>query len=340
MDTTNTLPQLHPYVVATNTVERVFGSKFLVVVGVTPKHGDAVQPPVLEKVQRLTTVFQQTPGVVKANLLSLAARKAKNIHDTADGLDVHPLMEPLPTTPTQIAALKAALQANPTYLNAVISTDWRTAALVVEFQDPYAAGHRSVLQAVQTIVEKEREPAVDIAIAGLPIFLTYMELYAERMLILVPLAMLLIGLIYFEAFRTLQGLILPLMTALLAVTWGLGIIGTSAVPVDAFNSMTPILILAVAAGYAVQILKRYYEEYHHLRHTTRLSPQDANRLAVVQSITHVGPVMLTAGLIASLSFFSLTVFEIRSIKTFGIFTGVGILSTLTLEMTFLPALRS
>ncbi|MGH8008966.1 MAG: efflux RND transporter permease subunit, partial [Candidatus Binatia bacterium] len=258
----------------------------------------------------------------------------------ADALDVRPLMETPPTTPAQIAALKAALEANPVYLNTVVSTDWRTAALVVEFKDPHEAGHRSILQAVQAVIEKERDPSVDIVIGGTSVFLAQLELYSERMIILVPLAILLIGLIHFEAFRTLQGLFLPLMTAILAVVWGLGIMGLSGVPVDGFSAMTPILILAVAAGHAVQILKRYYEEYHHLRHTTELSPHDANRLAVVQSITAVGPVMLTAGITASLGFLSLTAFEIRAIKTFGIFAGIGILSALTLEMTFIPALRS
>jgi len=43
---------------------------------------------------------------------------------------------------------------------------------------------------------------------------------------------------------------------------------------------------------------------------------------------------------ASLCFFSLVVFEIRTIRTFGVFTGLGILSALAVEMTLIPALRS
>jgi len=34
------------------------------------------------------------------------------------------------------------------------------------------------------------------------------------------------------------------------------------------------------------------------------------------------------------------VFELKSIRTFGIFTGAGIVSALILELTFIPALRS
>ena len=60
----------------------------------------------------------------------------------------------------------------------------------------------------------------------------------------------------------------------------------------------------------------------------------------MQSLSHIGLVMITAGTIAALGFFSLMVFEIRTVRTFGMFTGIGIISALILEMTFTPAIRS
>ena len=50
--------------------------------------------------------------------------------------------------------------------------------------------------------------------------------------------------------------------------------------------------------------------------------------------------MLMAGFVAACGFFSLVVFDIVSIRVFGVFSGVGILSILAIEMTFIPALRS
>jgi uncharacterized membrane protein YdfJ with MMPL/SSD domain/outer membrane lipoprotein-sorting protein len=112
------------------------------------------------------------------------------------------------------------------------------------------------------------------------------------------------------------------------------------VALDPFNAITPILILAIAAGHAVQILKRYYEEYGALISEGQVSRAEANRQAVIQSMTRIGPVMLAAGLIGAASFMSLLVFDIQSIRTFGVFTGLGILSALVIEMTFIPALRA
>jgi uncharacterized protein len=135
-------------------------------------------------------------------------------------------------------------------------------------------------------------------------------------------------------------LILPLVTALLAVISGLGMMGLVEAPMDALNVTTPILIFAVAAGHAVQILKRYYEEYHRLSRSGTASASATSRQAVVESLTRVGPVMLAAGIVAGLGFLSLVVFEVATIRTFGVFTALGIFSALILELTFIPALRS
>src|SRR3990167_8353968 len=50
IDPNTMLPQSHPYVAATNQVEKVFGSKNVVVIGITPNEGDAFTPQVLSKV--------------------------------------------------------------------------------------------------------------------------------------------------------------------------------------------------------------------------------------------------------------------------------------------------
>lgn len=339
IDPNNLLPPSHPLVIATNRVEQVFGSKYVVVIGLTAREGDALQPAVLDKVRRLTLGLAEVPGAVKENILSLSARRAKNIVGTGDGLEVKPLLADTPQTPSEVEALKRAILANPVYLNTVVSPDWTTAAVIAEFRDP-PQGFGSIMARVHPLVDAERDGSVEIAISGLPVFLSKTESLSQRMAFLFPLAVLIIGIIHYEAFRTLQAAALPLVTALLAVLWALGIMGFSGVPMDVFNATTPILILAVAAGHAVQILKRYYEEYHRLRETTDLEPRAASRAAVVESIGRVGPVMLAAGSAAIVGFLSLVVFEISAVRTFGVFTAFGLLSALILELTFIPALRS
>src|SRR5882762_8034461 len=338
VDPNATLPRLHPYVTATREAERVFRLKHQILVGITAREGDVFTSHLLGKVRRITDALADLPGVEKGSVFSLT-RRAKNIIGTADGLDVRPLIDAMPQTEPEIEMVRQAVRNNPAYIDAIVSRDGRTAAVLADFNTD-AGGFQGIVDKVRAVVEGERDASVDIVLGGQPVFLAQLERYSHRAQLLFPLAVLVVGLIHYEAFRTLQGLILPLVTALLAVVWGLGLMGLVKVPMDAFNVTTPILIFAVAAGHAVQILKRYYEEYHRLAQRPTVSASDAGPQAVVESLTHVGPVMLAAGVVAGLGFLSLVVFEVSTIRTFGVFTALGIFSAVILELTFIPALRS
>lgn len=339
MDTNTFLPQHHPYVIATNKVEDLFGSKYVALIAITPKAGDALQPAVLEKVRHITDAAAKTPRVVKANIVSLTARKAKDIRGSEEAMEATPFVGSSVPDASEMDALRKALARNPVYRDTIISSDFKTTAVLVEYKHG-PGGMRAIVDALTPIVEKERDASVDITVGGLPVFLTQLEKLSQRIAFLFPLAVLLVGLIHLEAFRTVQGLLLPLLTALFATIWGVGVMGMIGVPMDVFNATTPILILAISAGHAVQLLKRYYEEYERQLSHGVTDKKLANREAVVQSVLRAGPVMLTAGSVAAAGFFSLVVFDISAVRTFGVFTGIGIVSALIVEMTFIPAVRS
>ncbi len=340
IDPSAMLPKLHPNVIGTTAAETLFGSKYVVVVGVAAADGStALQPSVLQVVADLTRDLSQVPGVKAHTLLSVTAPRAKSISGTEVEMKVEPLLR-LPISASGIAQLGKYLADNPVYQDTLVSKD-KTLASVSFSVDVGPKGFREVMDKVQAVLDKAQTPQVKIISSGTAVFFANVERFSARMAFLFPIALVIIGLIHLEAFRTKQGLILPLLTALLAVIWSLGIMGAARVSMDAFNATTPILILAVAAGHAVQILKRYYEEYELLCAANPRDPLYAlNDRAIVDSLTKVAPVMLTAGLVAALGFFSLMTFQIATIRTFGIFTGLGILSALLIELTFIPALRS
>jgi uncharacterized protein len=415
IDPNSIVPKSHPFVATTLKVEEVFGSRYVAVIGITPKSGDVFQTKVLEKVQRITSALRETPRIVKTNLLSVSARRAKDILGTADGMSVKQMMTEVPTTAEGMAELKKALQRNTAYMNSVVSNDWKTITILAEVRDAKPeekkkgmGGFGFVANKINAIAEKEMDDSVDIAVTGYPAFLGMIEKYSGRMKFLLLAALVIIGLIHYEAFRTIQGLLLPLLTPLVAVEWSKGFMGLADVPLDIFNMSTPILILAVGAGHAVQMLKRYYEEYNRLNpkpeaavglpaiadskssnlfawiviwilcalpyayfawrgapagpwmplsillavlpwiycywiRPYKLASNEsitASRQAVADSIMKIGPVMLTAGLVAACGFFSLYVFDIISIRVFGIFSGIGILSVLVVELTLIPAMRA
>jgi uncharacterized protein len=339
VDADELLPRDHPFVQVTERVQAVFGNRYTVVIGVTPKSGDVFTPETLGKVLAVTNAMIATPGVTPGNIQSLAAPRAKDITGNSEGLLVSRLLDHIPASRAEALAVRDRLAANPQYRDVLVSKDGRTAAIYVEFKkDPRGFGH--VMKQVETAIAPIRDSGTSVEVAGQPVFLGLLETFSKRMAWLLPIAILLIGVIHLEAFRTVQGLVLPLVTAILALVWSLGIMTLAGIHLDPFNNVTPILILAVAAGHAVQMLKRYYEEYDRLRADPAMAAKEANRQAVVNSIIKVGPVMLAACTIASLSFMSLAWFDIQAIRTFGIFCGLGIISIAAVELTFTPALRA
>ncbi|MBA2252142.1 MAG: RND family transporter [Nitrospirales bacterium] len=332
VDPNDNLPQEHPYVIATNEIDRIFGGRNLVVVGVESVTGDIFQPPILAKLARITDGVLEIPGVIRSNVMSLASRKAKDITGTEDGMTVRQLMEEIPKNAEDMDRLKRALYANPIYVDSIVSQRGNLAVVIADFKfGKELQGYRAIKERVESIVNAERDATVRMYQSGISINLAWLEIYSERMAYLFFAALALIMAILYLSFRSLQGMLIPILTALMSVIWGLGVMGLLSIPMDTFNATTPILIMAVAAGHSVQILKRYYEEYGRLHN---------NGQAVIASFTKIGPVMLTAGSIAVMTFLALTAFPTLTIRVFGIFTAIGIFSAMLIEMTFIPAFRS
>jgi len=332
VDPEKQLPQDHPYIQAFHEIHRLFGDWNLVVIGVQPKNGATFTPTFLGKVKEITDRLAEVPGVVIPLLHSIAAPTTKYVAAGEDGLLVEPLMGEVPTTLAAAQEVRSRLFDDPSYVDTLVSHDGSALAIYATFElTPELPGYVNIHRAVLNVLQAADDGSLSYSLSGPVVIASSLSIYASQVAYFFPIALLVIGIIHYDAFRTWQAVALPLLTGLLAVVWALGLMGHLGVPLDPLNSTTPVLILAVGAGHAVQILKRYYEEFG------RLGDSDA---AIVESTARIGSVMIAAGTIAALSFFSLATLGTDSMRTFGIFTGFGIISALTIEMTMIPALRS
>jgi len=329
------LPANHPIIRLDDEILEIFGGGKYAIVAVEPVEGDVFQPWVLEKIRAITEGLASLPGVTPDRVLSLMSARVKSIEAGGpEEIVVGPLVPQIPRTPEESESLRRRVMQERLFVGFLVSEDGRAASVSLDRDDldPNPDLRNSVLdRRIRDLLASLEDPRLKTYISGVPFFIATMDGYTRYVLKLFALAVLVIGLVHFAAFRTFQAMFLPLVTALLSVVWGLGIFGHLKMPMDGWNALSPFLILAVAAGHAVQILKRYYEEYRRL---------GDNRAAVVESTVRVGVVMITAGVTAAAGLFSLMLFPIRSIQVFGFLSGAGILSALVIEMTFIPACRT
>ena len=244
---------------------------------------------------------------------------------------VRPLMDHVPQSPLRLAELRERLYANPLYVNSIISPDGKAAFVLADFRlGERQRGYRSLLEQVQNLLPPNDPNGLRFYLGGLASNLAWLEIYSQRMQYLFLVVIAIVMGVSYLSFGTLQGMLVPMLTAFTSVIWTLGIMGWLSIPMDTYNVATPILVMTVAHGHSVQILKRYYEEYR-VSHDTKL--------AVIEALARVGPVMVTAGGIAIVSFLTLLTFPVRTIQVFGEMASLGIVSAMILEMTLIPAVR-
>lgn len=343
------LPSGDRYVETTKEIQQIFGGRDIVVIGIEPLAGEIYQTAVLNKIVRLQDRMARIPGAIRGNTASLAAAKIKAINGTEDGMAVQRILGNMPTTPEEIAKLKALVESNPFYIGALVSADSKFAAIVVDFKlPPKAQGYTELNNAITAAIDSERDSSVNIYAGGAPIAFAGVEYYSNTASAkYFSAAFFIIMAIQYLAFRSVQGMLLPMLTALLSSLWPLGLLCAYGLQLNSINTTTCILVMAVTSGHATQLLKRYYEEFAQLHALAAqrgtLGPDDLrsiNRAAVIDSVTRVGTVTMVAGIIGAITLYSLMLSKIALIRQFGFIAGTGVISGLIIEMTFIPALRS
>jgi len=323
------VPGGHPYMVIDNRLVARLGTQQTSLIAVGVREGDVFNPDTLGRIKRLTEGVSGIPGVVPSTILSLASENAKEISGTNDDVQVRPLMTTVPSDPDQLAQLRASVFSYPMYVGSLVTTDARGAMILADFTDD--ASSETTAAALEALAARERDARTEVYVGGQSAALAALNGATRGIIPLAALALLIIAVVHYEAFRTLQAVFLPLTTAVLSVVWSLGLTTMLGFQLTPWTAITSVLVLSVAAGHAVQILKRYYECYN-------LSGD--NRAAVVQSLTRIGPVMLAACSVAAAGFLSLLSYGIPAVRDFGVMAAFGILSTLVLEFSFIPACRA
>ena len=89
----------------------------------------------------------------------------------------------------------------------------------------------------------------------------------------------------------------------------------------------PVILFSVGSAYGIHVLSRFYAD-------ARDMPPS---LALPTTIVRTGPTVIAAGLTTVVGLFSFVAMDIKPLRTFGIFTALGIFVTLVLSLTFIPA---
>lgn len=324
------LPEGNAEIATFFTVNKRFGGLDTAIVGLETE--DVFDPAFLEA---LATITREVGGIGSLSSVLSLANVEDFETDPAGGIKSGLLIPTLPKSPEEREALRQRVLSKPHLVGTLVSADGR-AVLVVATLGPEAEP-RAVANGIKEIVERAVAAPSDASAGtvsaeryygGNPFVSSYIyDTTQQDMRDLTPWAVLVIVLIMLLAFRDLIGTLLALVSTWIGI---LVAIGSMALFGESFNIVLggmPVILFSVGSAYGIHVLARYYAEARHL---------PAGQ-ALQRTIVRTGPTVIAAGLTTFVGLLSFVAMDIEPLRTFGIFTALGILVTLVLSLTFIPA---
>ena len=272
-------------------------------------------------------------------------------------LIVEDLLEEMPSSAADLAALRARVLATPAYIDSIISEDGRLTALQVKayaystpeieggelsgFDEYSPVGQRRLLSAGENtefsrslleVIERHRRDDVDMYVTGQPLvayaLTRSMASDVPRIFggALVMVAVLIVGL-----FRRVSPVILSASMVCLSLLSTLGISQLLGIPISLPTQILPSFMLAVGVGYAVHVLTSF------LRALAECGDRDA---AIEIALRHVGLPLLLTALTTAAGLISFVVAEMETALQLGVIGAVGVFVTFFHCIILLPAMLS
>ena len=279
---------------------------------------------------------------------------ARNTLGTNDALLVEDLFEHWPKNQKELDDIKNTALKNPIYKNLIISNDGSFTTIILESNtytsigikktDEFAdfeedTGPRAfitdkenseMVRAVRKIIEPYKNENFEIFLAGSPSVTEYLKSSLQKdmakfngLIILTIITFL--GLI----FKRISGVILPLITVILAVVSTMGIMAYFGTPIKIPTQIIPSFLLAVGIGTSIHILATFFHNFD--KHGDKEE-------AIAYTLKHSGVAIIMTSLTTAAGVSSFMLSDVAPVGDLGVYASIGVLIALLYSMILLPVL--
>lgn len=306
-----------------------FGSSDAMIIGIEAE--DTVfRPDVLEQVTRITEKVGKIPNVME--VISLATVRNLVVVDRKPRS--LPLMESVPQIPEGLAALREAAYDNPLYINNIISADGSSTAVIafVIGRTPETSNISQINSDFRRVIAEEELPGTKLHLAGLPAMDAEINrLSKEQNRLFVPLVFGLIVVLLLAIFRSLNGVLLPMIAILSSVTWTLGLFTMTGRSIGVMTTALPPLLLVITVAICVHVLTQYREEAANFAR---------RRDVVFHTFVNISRPCFFTALTTAVGFSALLLSDTPIVRELGAFCSIGIIFAFIVSLTMLPSILS
>jgi uncharacterized protein len=283
-------------------------------------------PEVLQHVRQVTDSVKEIEGVLSVTSLT----NIMDIKEGEEGMEIGKLVDEnnLPESPEELSRLKERALSKDFFKGVIVSEDGTATIVIFSLSDD--ADIQKLANEVKQKTESLHLPE-KIYYAGSPMMITSIaHLISADLTRLLPIALLLIAFVLFLGFKTIRGVLLPLLTALISIIWVIGIMAAFGFEMSMVSNNIPIVLLAVGTAYAIHVLNR----------VDQLKEENLNKAITTALVSVTIPVILAA--LTTITGFVSFIFGsyLTMIRDFGMFTALGTFIALVLSLFFVPSVIS
>jgi predicted RND superfamily exporter protein len=343
-------------------IREQFGIEDPVVVLVQSQHPDGIyNPETLQLVRELTEEFSHLEGINSNKVVSLATQRG--FRNRPGTLHYQPLLENPRKTKAQLDELRDDLRRIELYTGTVVSFDGKSTAILIGA--PSGIDRTALYRRVRDVIATHYGIAEQISITGPPVAEALLgthiledlgvpstllgastrselrvrfptSLYQLRVFIahhigLLPIAILVMALIFQLSFRRIVATLLPMLEVGACLAFTFGLMGFLHVPVYLTIAVMPVLLTAMAITDEIHIYSRFFALLHE-------RPGRAQPGLVQLTMDEMVCPVVNASLTTVIGFISFAFSPLPPVQAFGIFTGIGLLFCLFWTLMVLPAL--
>lgn len=152
---------------------------------------------------------------------------------------------------------------------------------------------------------------------------------------LIPLVALVVLVSLYLSFHTISGTLLPLATVLMSTVWTCGLMALFGITFTIVASVIPVALIACGSAYGIHVMTHYYA---FLEKVEGEMTKEKHLDAICAGLKDVWVAVLLAAITTIAGFVSLVTSPIVPLKSFAVFTALGIAFSLLLSITFVPAM--
>lgn len=338
-------------------IEQTFGGLETIYFSITAKNGTIWDPHILSRMHQMSQKIKTCPNVDQ--LLSIT--EMKSITNEGGIMEVSSIIPEgeAEVEPGDVVGIRARVMDNDMASRRLISKDEKSALIVasINMHAPVKLPDgRETTRFVQdrefceptpetpdkptmlNIMKQFEDPAYKITITGFPYirYNLWMQMKGDLKIFLVLGVVVMLAFLY-ASFRTLRGMMLPLIVVLLSVMASFGFMGWMKEKITLpFIIMGPMLI-AIAHNYGTQLIAKYYEDVQEAKR--RHAEVDVRHVAGHGIISIGAPVFISA-ITVVIGFVTMISHPIRGLALLGFFCAFGIITAFNLTILFHTAILS